>query len=254
MEVLGLLRVLWRRRLLVLVGAAAAVALGVAVGGTPSTSSGFAHARVLVDTPRSQLVDTAPIGADTLTWRASLMAHLIAGEPAKERLARRLGIRPDELAVVDPALSAPQIGSSLPKSASELAGMTAVPYVLTVYLQNTTLPVISVEAVAPDREAAARLAAAAEEVLKADVPPPQPEPAVTDEEAESDAFRSDLSELQPFVVREVGSVRARTVVTGGLPMKAVAAAIVVFGLWTMAVAFLPLVARLLRDHRRVQPT
>jgi hypothetical protein len=245
MEIVGLARVLWRRRLLIAVGAVVAIAFGLAIGGAKPASTGFAHTRALVDTPKSQLTDNAPLGADSLTWRASLLAHLMATEANKQRLAQRVGIRRQELAVVDPALAIPEIASSLPKAASQLAGVTAVPYVLTVHMDDDTMPVISIEAVAPDRSRAARLAAAAMEILKEDVPPPQPPELATEEETESDAFRSDITRLQEFVVNDVGPIQSKTVVTGALPVKALGAAVFVFALWTAAIVLLPLLGPLL---------
>jgi hypothetical protein len=246
MELVGLGRVLWRRRRLIALGAVVAIAIGIVLGGAPPARSGFAQTAVIVDTPRSQLVDNAPLGGDSMNWRASLLAHLMATEANKDALARRLGIRRDDLAVVDPALAIPEIASSLPKAASQMAGVTAVPYVLTVHLRDDTLPVIAIDAVAPDRQAASRLATAAREVLRAGAPPPQPEATVSDEDATSDAFRSDLTQLQPFVVRDVGPVRAKAIVEGSFPVKAVGAAVFVFVLWTIAAVVLPLLAFLTR--------
>ena len=248
MELVGLARVLWRRRRLIALGAVVAIALGIVLGGAQPARSGFAQTAVLVDTPKSQLIDNAPLGADSLNWRASLISHLAASEPSKERLARRLGIRRNELAVVDPALAQPVIPSSLPKAASQVAGMTAVPYVLTVHTRDDTMPVISIDAVAPDRRAAEELATAAREILKADVPPPQPEPVVTDEEASSDAFRSDLTQLQPFVVSDVGPVRSKSVVTGVFPVKAAGAALILFIAWTAAALLVPWLTSYLRGR------
>jgi hypothetical protein len=248
MEILGLARVLWRRRLLIALGAVAAIAIGLAIGGGKPGSTGFAHTRALVDTPKSQLVDNAPLGADSLNWRASLLVHLVATEANKERIARRLGIRKQELAVVDPALAIPEVASSLPKAASQMAGVTAVPYVLTVHMDDDTMPVISIEAVAPDRRRATRLAAAATEILKEDVPPPQPPVLATEEETKSDAFRSDINRLQEFIVKEVGTIQSKTVVTGTLPVKAIGAAVFVFLLWTVGVVLLPLLGSLPRGR------
>jgi hypothetical protein len=252
MELVGLARVFWRRRRLIALGAVVAVALGIVLGGAPAARSGFAQTAVLVDTPRSQLVDNAPLGAESLNWRASLLAHLMTAERNKALLAARVGIRPEELAVVDPALAFPQIPSSLPKAASQMAGVTAVPYVLTVRLHDDTLPVVSIDAVAPDRRRAETLAAEAREILKAEVPPPQPEPEVTEQEASSDAFRSDLAQLQPFIVKDVGPVRSKAVATGTFPVKAVGAALVVFALWTAAAVLLPLLASYLRGRGGIE--
>lgn len=123
MEVLGLLGLLWHRRRLMLVGLLVAIAAAVAVGGTKPASSGFARAQVLIDTPKSQLVDSAPAGADTLAWRAKLLAHLATAEPEKRQLAAAVGIRPDELAVVDPDLRV----NGVAERAAELIRGRAVP-------------------------------------------------------------------------------------------------------------------------------
>ena len=52
---------------------------------------GVASARVLVDTPDSQVVDLNPKGADALSSRASLLANLMASSPVKthHRAGRR---------------------------------------------------------------------------------------------------------------------------------------------------------------------
>jgi hypothetical protein len=229
-----------------LVGLLVAVAAAVAVGGTKPASSGFARAQVLIDTPKSQLVDTAPAGADTLAWRAKLLAHLTAAEPEKRQLAAAVGIRPDELAVVDPDLAIPEIASSLPKAASQIAGMTAVPYILTVRLPNDTIPVISFEAVAPTRAEADRLARAGIAGVRSEIP--AKEQGAPAEDTASDPGVPDPDATQAFAIRDVGPVRGITVVQRGLPIKGIGAAIFVFALWTLGVAFLPVVARALRRH------
>src|SRR5918992_1016679 len=109
MEVVSFLNVLWRRRLLVAVGLVVALALGFMAGRGPATSYGVANTRVLLDTTRSVTVENAPFGAESLPWRANLIVHLIGSEDAKRRLAQKLDIRPDQLAVVDEALSVPDV-------------------------------------------------------------------------------------------------------------------------------------------------
>src|SRR6266542_1863882 len=128
MEVLPVLRVLLRRRRLIGAGALVAIAVALAIGRPAPTSSAVARTRVALDTPASQLVKSAPAGADTLPWRASLLAHLMATEPAKGQIAQSLHVRRDQVAVVDVALSVPQIEASLPQSAAEAAAITYAPY------------------------------------------------------------------------------------------------------------------------------
>ena len=59
----------------------------------------------------------------------------------QRRLAERLGVRPDEVAVVDPALAEPIVPASMPKRAAEAAAFTVAPYVLTLDLRNSALPI-----------------------------------------------------------------------------------------------------------------
>ena len=69
MEALPLVRRLWHRRLLLACGVLAAIAIAVVVGLRPAAKTGVAWTRVALDTPKSQLVDSSPSGADTMPWR-----------------------------------------------------------------------------------------------------------------------------------------------------------------------------------------
>src|SRR5947207_5283899 len=94
MEILLVLRALWRRRRLVSGGLLCSllvlVGLGGATGATKTTSVGSTS--VTIDTPRSQLVTVAPAGAQSLAWRASLLEHLMATDASTKQLAQRLGV------------------------------------------------------------------------------------------------------------------------------------------------------------------
>lgn len=236
MELVAFMRILWTHRRAVGLGFVAACAIGVGVGGSPSSSSGLAWSRLVLDTPRSQLIDSAPEGAETLPWRAALLAHLVASEPVKRQIAQQLGVRSDELLVVDPSLKVPEVSASLPKAAAEAAAISPRPYVLSVDVSNEVLPLISIEAAAPDRGRAVRLAEAAGGALR------------------SEASPGGRRRLQPFVVEEAAPVRARTLTEGGAPVTAVAAAVMVFGLWCACVVVLPLLPQRARVLRRTQPT
>lgn len=234
MEVLPFIRTLWRRRRLVGLGAVVALVVALAAGGSTPTSSAVAWTRVTLDTPTSQLVKSAPGGASTLPWRASLVAHLLGTDAAQRQLARQLGVRPDQVVVVDRALADPKVPASMPDRAAEAAAVTVAPYVLSVYLRNPMLPLISVEAAAPDRAAAERLAAAAVAVLKSQGSP-------------GGRYASPVETgggvaqtLQAFVVEQVAPVRAKTVTASALPMKAVVAPIVLFALWCAFLVLAPL--------------
>src|SRR3954462_13126015 len=150
MELVPVVRLLWRRRLPLAAGLLVAAVLAFVGGRTSAPSSGVASTRVSLDTPQAMLVDTTPAGGPTpaggttLAWRAALLAHLVAGDAERRAVAARLGIPVDQLAVVDPELAVPGVPSSIPKSVSE-ALVTPAPYVLSAALPNGGLPIISIE-------------------------------------------------------------------------------------------------------------
>lgn len=245
MEVLGLLRVIWRRRLALGSGVLAAVAVLVVLGGTKSvsTSSGVAWTRVALDTPKSQLVAAATTGADTLAWRASLMSHLMATDSSTEQLAGRLRVSPDQITVVDPTLAQPLVPTDTAEAATKVSTGVLTPYVLIVYADGQ-IPVISIEAAAADTNDAVRLAEAAVAVL----------------ESQSSAgghLKSLIPTgvgtlgLQPFVVAQVSPLREGLMRSSSLPTKAIGGSLFVFILWCVGVAVvLPRVSRRLRTGSR----
>jgi hypothetical protein len=180
-----------------------------------------AYTRLALDTPRSQLVHAAPTGADTLGWRASLLAHLVATDATKRAIVRRAGVPAGQVGVVDPTLAAPAVPSSLPKGVAEATAAVTTPYVLSVYEPDGSLPIIAIATAGPDRRAAARLARAAAAVLA------------------SEGSHRRAPDVQPFVIQSVGPVHARTVVTGGGRMRSLALAAFVLVIWSAGVALGP---------------
>ncbi|HWI74482.1 MAG TPA: hypothetical protein VNT55_21155, partial [Baekduia sp.] len=57
---------------------------------------GIATARILVDTPESQVVDVSPKGSDTLGIRANLLANLMVDGVVKAAIAKRAGLNPNQ--------------------------------------------------------------------------------------------------------------------------------------------------------------
>lgn len=245
MELLPIFRLIWRRRLLLAAGVFGALALFVALGGTKpvTTSSAVAWTSVALDTPKSQLVDVAPSGADTLAWRASLLTHLMTTDTSTQELARRLRVGEDQVMVVDPLLAVPLVTTSMAKAAGTAASLTVTPYVLTVFVKNDSLPVISIEAAAPDRAGAERLADAAVAGIESQASPGGPFTSRI-------ATNAKVFRLQPFVVGQVAPVRVKLLPATALPVKAIGASFFVFLLWC---AGAPLLLGLSRRFR-ARPT
>jgi hypothetical protein len=217
MEIAATLRMLWRRRLLVGVGVLAAAAVFLALEGGKSPQVSIASTGVVLDTPASQLVHGAPRGAETLAWRAGLLADLMASPPSAARIAREAGVNPRRLVVRDPSLANPSVAASLPRNAAEVAALTPEPYVVALRFDQL-VPVVYIEAAAPDRATAVRLAAAATRELEAAAPV------------------ADGAKEPPFVVESVGSVEVKEVGGGSKTVVAAALSLVLLLAWCGAMA------------------
>jgi hypothetical protein len=149
------------------VGVALAVSVGLLVGykvqfdlppkiESRRYSIGLASRNVLVDTPSSQVADLKPNGAEQLNGRASLFANLIATPVIQAIIAKRSGFRTNQLVTTAPSMVAPLVPRPLAAS-SPGAPPPANEYRLTVAIQED-LPIIVINAEAPDALGAARLA------------------------------------------------------------------------------------------------
>jgi hypothetical protein len=232
MELLPVLRSIWRRRLLVATGVLGAAVIMVGLGGTqPLTStSAAAWTEVALDTPQSALAEVAPPGAETLSWRASLIAHLMATDTSIQDLARQVGVPASQVMLVDPALDQPLVATAMAQAATKAADRSSAPYALTVSVQNP-LPLISIEAAAPGRRSAVHLADAAVTLLESESSPDGP---FTSEIATADG----VLKRQPFVVEQVAPVRVKLLSSTSVPLKPIAASLVAFVLWCTAGALL----------------
>ena len=117
---------------------------------------GVAQARILLDTPSSQVVDVAAKGSDSLGVRANLIASLMVGGSVKSAIAERAGLAPEKLIGITELAEEPSPVAEKPKRDD---------FVLTTNVVTNTggdqLPIIEVTAQAPSRAAAATLANAA---------------------------------------------------------------------------------------------
>jgi hypothetical protein len=233
MELLPILRLVWRRRLAFAIGLCAAVAVFVALKGTKPARSAtvVAWTRVALDTPKSQLVEVSPAGADTLAWRASLGSALMSSGTSTQQVARRLGVAADQVAVVDPAFTVPLVTTAMAQQAAA-AARTVAPYVLTFSAANNSLPLISVVASGPDRAGSVRLAQAGVAVLESQA-------------SQGGSFRSQIAtnagehSRQAFVVEQVAPMRVTVLTKSKLRLKAIGASLFVLLVTCVAVLLLP---------------
>jgi hypothetical protein len=229
-----ILRNLWRLRAAVVVVSVVAVVVGsTAVYRIsvlpPQLESrqyevGVAAARVLVDTPTSDLVHVAPKGSDTLAGRATLLANLMVDGVVEEAIAKRAGLRPSELIGLAGAAAA---DPTAPKPGPRDYTLTT-----TVALDESgdQLPIIMIDTQAPDVEGAERLANAAVDGLT--------------EYLDSQAEVQSVPEDRRLRVSGLGAAQAGVGVRGPSQMLAVVLTIVIF---TIGCAVLLLVQALFRS-------
>lgn len=225
MELLPLLRWSWRRRFVLLGALVASIAAFVALSHSrsPRSSSAVSWTQVTLETPRSQLAAAAPAGADTLSWRASLIVHLMATDSSTRELARRTGVTQSEVTAVDPSLSVPSVASSTAAAVAQAASLVTTPYAVDVFLPDPATPVVSIEAGAPTPAGAERLAAATVAVLKSQASPGG---------RWSSSILTDADPLdrtfQAFTIDQVAPLRVMVFPAPSTSLKAVAAALFVF--------------------------
>ena len=213
------------------IGGVLAIGIGVKAMQGPTQRFGTASAQVVLDTPVSMLLDTAPVGADTLTSRAAVFGDLAETDPIASRIAERMGIARKDLNIKANYLAEPKVSTPLPTKALEAAAAAETPYVLSIMAIPDT-PVISIDSSGPHPKDAVRLASAAVAVLKAEAHAHDGEPNV-----------------QPFVVSDLAPVRARTVTSGPRRVMGLVVAMFTFVFWCFGVMF---VAALVRAaHYRV---
>lgn len=211
-----ILRELWRKRLLVVLFALIAIVLGGMVGYKPSLPPesrkyevGVSTARVLVDTPASQVVEVAPEGSETLGARASLLANLMAEGEVKAAIAKRAGVSADDLLVVVPSAIEPNTVD--PKALKDPRANVLTTSVVTNDADQQ-LPIITVDAQAPDAALAATLANAATAGLA--------------DYLDTKAASEQVAHAKRLEVRALGAALGRQVARG--PSNVIVVAVVLF--------------------------
>jgi len=171
MNTVTILRDLWSLRRVVATMALLAVVAGTAVMYKISVPPelqgrryevGIATARILVDTPSSQVVEVAPKGSDSLGVRANLLASLMVDGVVKAAIARRAQLPSSKLIGITDTESEPSPASTKPPGRRALVLKTHV----ATNADGAQLPIIEVEAQAPDRATARRLGSAAIDGLR----------------------------------------------------------------------------------------
>jgi hypothetical protein len=246
MEFVPILRELWHRRYLVALAAVLAIGIGVmtvykvslAPPGLESRQYhvGLATARMLIDTPESQVVDLSPKGADGLGTRANLLANLMASSPVKAIIASHAGVDQNALIAIAPSSSGPVVSTLLSQRAAASAS-NPESYILTLS-SDEALPIISVDVQAPDAQQAARLADAATTGLR--------------DYLKSVAAAQNVPNARQLVISTLGPAQSGNVVRGPRRLIAIFAALFIFGFACAAVIVVSGLARGWRMAARLE--
>jgi hypothetical protein len=201
-----------QRCVVVVLGVLVAVAAGLLVGAAAPPPSGVATGRLVLDTPQSQLVYAAPSKSDTLLSRAVLLSHVVTSDEAVARIAREAGVPVTEFVVSDAIFDEPSEPTTLPTVAVDAALTRPERYSLVVR-NDDVLPIISLQARAPDRQAAGRIVDAAKRVMRSLTQPHGNVP------------------TNAVVIEAFQPTQARTVVKGRRYVKAFGVSLAIFGVW-----------------------
>ena len=166
MELIAILRLLWRRRLLIALAAVAAAGCGMVLGSGATQFAGIGSSRLVVNTPQSQVVDASSTNKQTLVNHGPMAADLLATAGPREQIADRVGIPTSQLSVVDKRLTSPNVGTPLPTGAAGASLATGAQYSLLLNPYQGPVPIVEFDAQAPTVAGARRLLDAAATVLE----------------------------------------------------------------------------------------
>jgi hypothetical protein len=119
---------------------------------------GVAAARVLLDTPKSQVVEITPRGSETLPSRASLLANIMVEGRVKASIARQADLQPKQLLATTDSAMEPV---SVPAGAANNPNAHLLTTGVVINQDGVQLPIIKIEARAPTVTGAVKLADAA---------------------------------------------------------------------------------------------
>ena len=252
MRLLVLFQALWRRRLIVAVGLCVAFMAALLITYRLSSvippqiesrhyQAGIASTELLVDSPRSQVVDLGgenEVGGDMLgtatdliglSTRAHLIANLMANSPLKERIAGAAGIAQQRLVVTEPSGDGPDpTALPAPKTTVRDDRRTTV-MDLSV---NETLPIISISVRAPDAATARRAASAAASELRTHLA--------------TLAAAGSVPGARQLTVSQVGPASSETIVKGPRRLFSIVAFLLLASLWCIVVLLSGRIAKIWR--------
>lgn len=242
MDAVRLLHALRARRLAVAVGLLVAIVAGTAISyrvslAPPRLESreyqvGVATVDVLVDSGLSQVADLGggELRTDlaSLGTRAQLLANLLAAGLLRERIAARAGIDPRRLRARVLAAST----DAAPQKPAALDGPIGPRATTLTVSVRDLVPIITIDAQAPDPATAERIVTAATTEL---------------ESFQQVVSPRHVPHARRLVIKTLGRTRAATSVHGPRRIHGLIASVLIFGLWCAAIVFNQPIARRWRE-------
>ena len=230
MAFVTLLRRLLRHKILLALAAVAAIAVGLVMSfkvkgpfnlESKQYSVGVASARILVDTPSSQIVDLgdpqpdkAPaVDIGTLSARAQLLASLMTSSPIKDDIARAAGVA-DGTLLTPSSTGAAGGGGALAGDISATSPEANILKASVPELSSGSIPIIAVETQAPEADTAAKLADQSVVILR--------------QQLDSLAGTEAIPAARRVTIRELGPARSTTQLRGPSHTLAIAATLGTF--------------------------
>lgn len=213
MELVKILRELWRHKVLLAFVLAFSLLVGFLLAfkpGMPPQSRQYevsiASSDILIDTRDSQVVAVGRRGPDlpTLAGRANLLGNLMTSGPVKEGIAKRAGVSAEELVVVPPADPSTPGVAPVPVKPRGAVGVPEADLATLTLSTDDTLPILHVDAQAPSVATARRLSGATLASLRSYLV--------------ALASSQDIPPSRQLVVRQFGAPAAG-VATRGLPQR-----------------------------------
>lgn len=134
-----------------------------------SLETASASTSVLIDTPRSTLIDLSQdvYQISSLSTRAVILGNVMASQPVREFIARRVGIDPGSIEAAGPRTPEQPRAIAGPESQPQVSDIAGRPdeYRLSIQV-NPTVPILDIYSEAPDPAAAEDLADGAVDGLR----------------------------------------------------------------------------------------
>lgn len=253
MDLIEVLRLLWRRRLLVAIGAGIAIVAAILVAfevhlkGSPRIESrqydvGVASASVLVDSQSSQVVDLggegdqAGLDVTSLASRARLLATLISTRPLKDQIAAAAGI-PSHRLIGHVAAAQPDVAPAPVTTGTTVSADDPEANIMTLQTAET-LPIITINTQAANEAVAESLATLTVGELTRYM--------------KSVAAGNQVPSARQLVVTPLGPATSTTIEKGPRRLWAVVVFWSVVAAWCAGIVMITSVARTWRDSARVE--